>query len=420
MNDRDSEALLGLFLEKGYQKAQSEEEADIILVNTCSVREHAEQRAISFLGSLKRLVNPKSETLNSKQIPNPKSQIPKKFQIQNFNSQNPKRGTQYAKRSTKIIGLIGCMARNRGEELFRKMPHVSLVCGPSSFNKIPEYISRIKDSEVSGKRVRIKDLDDSLRDEELYRAAFRIEPNHAQVVISTGCSNYCSYCIVPYVRGPLRLRNPDDIIEEVKRNIALGIKKITLLGQNVNDYEYKSQVISQCGAKRSLPEGDKSQVNFVELLSMVEKIDGVEELSFITSQPKNVPEGLFELMAESKKISKCLHLPFQSGSNRILKLMNRSYNREKYLQLVADYKRIVKGSLSTDIIVGFPSETEEDFEQTKDIVKKVEFEKAYIFKYSPRMHTASSKLKDDIFDDIKSKRHKILLDLQRKISLAKI
>jgi len=304
------------------------------------------------------------------------------------------------------------MAKNRGEELFEKMPHINLICGPSSFAKIPHHVERIKDK---GKR--IKDLDDNVRDEELYQAAFRIEPNHAQIVISTGCSNYCSYCIVPYVRGQLRLRNPDAIIEEVKRNIDLGIKKITLLGQNVNDYEYRSQSHPSVSLRAS--KVTRSQVNFVELLRTVEKIDGMEELSFITSQPKNVPEGLFELMAKSKKISKQLHLPFQSGSDRILKLMNRGYNREKYLQLVADYKRIVKGSLSTDIIVGFPTETEEDFEQTKDIVEKVEFEKAYIFKYSPRMHTASAKLKDDIPDDIKSKRHKILLDLQKKISLNK-
>lgn len=387
MNDRDSEALLGLFLEKGYQQAQSEEEADVILVNTCSVREHAEQRAISFLGSLKK------RAYSGKRIADSKDEKTK--------SLNAKR---YPLNARPIVGLIGCMARNRGEELFKKMPHINLICGPARFAKIPNYIDKIV-SEPS----RIIDLDDNLRDEELYQAAFRIEPNHAQIVISTGCSNYCSYCIVPYVRGPLRLRKPQDIVDEVKRNIDLGIKKITLLGQNVNDYDFKRR--TQDAVRTT---------NFVDLLKMVEKIEEIEELSFITSQPKNVPEGLFELMAQSKKISKHLHLPFQSGSDRILTLMNRGYNREKYLQLVADYKKIVKGSLSTDIIVGFPTETDEDFKQTKDIVEKLEFEKAYIFKYSPRMHTASAKLKDDISDDIKSKRHKILLDLQKKISLAKI
>lgn len=347
MNDRDSEALLGLFLEKGHTQAKDVKEADVILINTCSVREHAEDRAVSFAGTFKK--------------------------------------------SSVIVGLIGCMARNRGEEIFKKMPHIKLICGPACFAKIPAYIEKIQKENT-----RIIDLEDSLRDEELYKSAFRIEPDHAQVIISTGCSNYCSYCVVPYVRGQLRLRKPEDIIDEVKKNIALGIKKITLLGQNVNDYS-----------------------DFVELLSRVEKIEGLEELSFITSQPRNTSVELFKLMAASKTIKKHLHLPFQSGSNRILELMNRGYSREKYLELIADYKRIVKGSLSTDVIVGFPTETEEDFLQTKDIIEKVSFGYAYIFKYSPRMRAKSAKMTDNVSAQVKAKRHSILLELQKKISLNK-
>ncbi len=347
MNDRDSEALLGLFLEKGYVQAKDEKEADLILINTCSVRDHAENRAISYAGSLKKL--------------------------------------------PAIVGLIGCMARNRGEEVFKKMPHLSLICGPASFAKIPDYIGKIQKE-----KTRIIDLDDLKRDEQMYRAAFRIEPDHAQVVISTGCSNYCSYCVVPYVRGELCLRDPEDIELEVKGNIDLGIKKITLLGQNVNDYP-----------------------NFTELLSRVEGVKGIGEINFITSQPRNIPDGLFEFIAKSDKVSKHLHLPFQSGSNRILKLMNRGYTKEKYLQLVDDYKRIVGGTLSSDLIVGFPSETDQDFFETKDILERVRFRKAYIFKYSPRPRAKSAAMKDDVSEEAKAKRHRILLNLQKQISLSK-
>ena len=375
MARRDSEALLGLFLEKGYVQATDEKEADVVLINTCSVREHAEDRAISYAGTLKKL---KSEIRNPKSETNSKSKI-----------QNPKL----------IVGVIGCMARNRGEELAKRMPHISLICGPASFAKIPAYIEKIinegRGTRDEG-RTRIIDLDDSARDEELYKSAFRIEPDHAQVIISTGCSNYCSYCVVPYARGELRLRKTEDIINEVRKNIDLGIKKITLLGQNVNDYP-----------------------DFVNLLSQVEKIEGLEELSFITSQPRNTSVELFKLMAASKTIKKHLHLPFQSGSNKILKLMNRGYTREKYLEIVGDYEKIVKGTLSTDVIVGFPSETDEDFLATRDIIEKVNFKYAYIFKYSPRFRAKSAKMKDNVSPEVKARRHKVLLDLQKKISLSK-
>ena len=366
---------MGLFLEKGYVQATDEKEADVVLINTCSVREHAEDRAISYAGTLKKL---KSEIRNPKSETNSKSKI-----------QNPKL----------IVGVIGCMARNRGEELAKRMPHISLICGPASFAKIPAYIEKIinegRGTRDEG-RTRIIDLDDSARDEELYKSAFRIEPDHAQVIISTGCSNYCSYCVVPYARGELRLRKTEDIINEVRKNIDLGIKKITLLGQNVNDYP-----------------------DFVNLLSQVEKIEGLEELSFITSQPRNTSVELFKLMAASKTIKKHLHLPFQSGSNKILKLMNRGYTREKYLEIVGDYEKIVKGTLSTDVIVGFPSETDEDFLATRDIIEKVNFKYAYIFKYSPRFRAKSAKMKDNVSPEVKARRHKVLLDLQKKISLSK-
>jgi len=361
MNDRDSEALMGILLERGYSPAKDEKEADIILVNTCSVREHAEGRAISYLGTFKRRA--KSEERRAK---------------------------------SKIVALIGCMARNRGQELFQKMKHISLICGPASLAKIPAYIEKI-----TKENARILDLDDTFRDEELYSAAFRMEPDHAQVVISTGCSNYCSYCVVPYVRGDLRLRKPAAIIDEVKRNIDLGIKKITLLGQNVNDYVYV---------------GNKGVVDFTKLLREVSRIEGIESLNFITSQPRNTTKELFQVMAGSKVIDKHLHMPFQSGSNRILKLMNRGYRRERFLQLVNDFRKIVKGTLSTDVIVGFPTESDNDFRQTRDIIEKVRFKYAYIFKYSPRMRARSARLDDDVDEEVKASRHQELLELQKAIS----
>jgi len=359
MNDRDSEAISGLFLDLGYLLAKEPKEADIILVNTCSVRQHAENRALSFLGSLKKI--------------------------------SERRRTRGAK--TKIIGLIGCMAQNIGEEVFKKMAHIDLICGPACLDRIVAYIQKI-----SRERVRILDLQDKKRKDQFYKGLYRIEGDHAQVVISTGCSNYCSYCVVPYVRGELRLRAPEEIIREVKKNIDLGIKKITLLGQNVNDYSLNSGV------------------GFLELLKAVEGVRGLKELNFITSQPRNMPKGLFEFMAKSDKISKLLHIPFQSGSNRLLKAMNRGYTIEKYLKIVDDYKKIVKGTLSTDVIVGFSTETDNDFRQTKEVLEKVRFMSAYIFKYSPRPGTKSANIADDVSQNIKAKRHRVLLDLQKDIS----
>ena len=377
MNDRDSEALLGLFLRDGYRQANSEKDADVILVNTCSVRDHAENRALSFLGSLKKL-----KTYNLKLTTKP------------------------------VIGLIGCMAKNRGDEVFSKMPHVDLVCGPAAFFRLPDYIK-----EIQARGLRVKDLEDRERDESFYGAVFRESRNQAQVVISTGCSNYCSYCVVPYTRGKLRPRRPESIVAEIKENIRMGRKKITLLGQNVNDYR---STLALSGAEgfdvRRSTLKTNNFVDFVGLLKMIDRVEGLEELDFVTSNPKNTSEDLFKFMAESKKIKKHLHLPFQSGSDRILKLMGRGYTRKKYIELAAQYKKITKGTLGTDIIVGFPTETEEDFKQTLDLVKEVRFKYAFIFKYSPRLRTKASRMKDDIPESVKKRRHKKLLDLQKEIS----
>lgn len=376
MNSRDTEALLGLFVDRGYIIAKDADETDIVLVNTCSVRAHAEDRARSYLGSFGKKGTGPSTSLRTNKT-------------KNF-----------------VLGLIGCMAKNKGEEIFERMPHVDLICSPANFAKIPEYIE-----EIRSKKKRIIDLEDKVRDENFYKAAFRADSGRAQIIISTGCSNDCSYCIVPFVRGKLRLRKPGDIIDEVKRNISSGNKNITLLGQNVNDYKYSPQ--------STVNSPQKNEVSFVDLLARVEEIEGLESLDFITSQPRNTSKELFTLIAKSPKIRKHLHLPFQSGSNRILELMNRGYTKEEYLRLVDDYRKIVGGTLSTDVIVGFPAESDEDFNQTKDILEKVKFSHAFIFKYSPRSLAKSVDMTDDVAKEVKVKRHKILLDLQKKISLEK-
>ncbi|MBN2484295.1 MAG: tRNA (N6-isopentenyl adenosine(37)-C2)-methylthiotransferase MiaB, partial [Candidatus Omnitrophica bacterium] len=379
MNDRDSEALAGLFLDRGYEMTEIVESADVILINTCSVRDHAENRAISFAGSLKEIARHKDT-----------------------------RHTSHEERTTPIkpiIGLIGCMARNRGEDIFQKMPHIDLIVGPAHLDKIPDFVDEIRNPKHEIRK-RIIQIEDEERSEALYHPLFRVEPGHAQIVISTGCSNWCSYCVVPHVRGPLRLRTPQDIIEEVKRNVDAGIKKVTLLGQNVNDYEYTSHVTGHT----------THVVNFVDLLKEIDKIDGVEELSFITNNPKNTSKELFEVMAHSPKIVKHLHMPFQSGSNRILELMNRGYTREKYLQLAEEYKKITGGTLGTDVIVGFPNEAEKDFLQTEDLMRRVRFKCAFIFKYSPRPGTKAAGMPDDVTEVEKKRRHAVLLEMQKKIS----
>jgi len=360
MNTRDSEAVAGLFLRAGYRLIDEPQDADVILVNTCSVRAHAEERAISVLGMFNAKIKSKRIRIKPRKKP-------------------------------RVIGLIGCMAQNRGQEILRRMAHVNLVCGPANLDKIVGYV---QDIQKSGRR--IIDLADRRRDEDFYSGDWRESADHAQVVISTGCANSCAYCVVPFVRGGLRLRGPDDILAEARRDIAAGKRKITLLGQNVNDYNYKS-------------------MTFVDLLARVAELDGLAELNFLACNPRNTTRQLFELIATSPKIKKDLHLPFQAGSDRILKAMNRGYTRRRYLELVAQYRKITGGHIGTDVIVGFPGETKADFLKTKELMEQVKFNYAYIFVYSPRPHSLAYGLVDDVPAQEKSRRHNILLELQKDL-----
>jgi tRNA-2-methylthio-N6-dimethylallyladenosine synthase len=358
MNVRDSEVICGLLQKEGYRIIQDSRKAGIIILNTCSVRQHAEDKVWSEMGRFKK-------------------------------------GQSHAG-TVPIIGVVGCMAQNYKEKIFERAPNVSFVVGPSDIYKIPEIIRKLSFEDFFQRK--IWETDGGIRPEEIYRTGFYQDEQHAYIVISEGCSNYCSYCVVPYVRGELRNRNYKEILKEIEEAVDKGITKITLLGQNVNAYQFNG-------------------INFVELVRLVELVKGLEEFSFITSHPKDTSLELFKAMAELEKLKKYLHLPVQSGSDRILKLMNRGYTRKFYLDLADNYRKIVKSAtLTTDIIVGFPTETEADFCKTHNLVKDIEFDAAYIFKYSPRPHTEAEKLVDDVERKEKEKRHKTILDLQRDVS----
>ncbi|OGX15761.1 MAG: tRNA (N6-isopentenyl adenosine(37)-C2)-methylthiotransferase MiaB [Omnitrophica WOR_2 bacterium RBG_13_41_10] len=360
MNVRDSEVICGLLRTKNYALTTNPDEADVVILNTCSVRQHAENRVWNA--------------------------------IDKYSDQQ-------------IIGVVGCMAQNYQEQIFEKSKKVDFVVGPQDIAKIPEVIEKLIDHKIFERKV--WETDGEVRPEKIYHHGFYQDQEHAFVVISEGCSNFCSYCVVPYVRGPLRNRNYKDILKEIEEAIVKGITRITLLGQNVNAY-------------KSTVHGPQSTVNFVALLKMVNEIEGLEEFSFMTSHPKDTTVELFKTMEDLDKLKKHLHLPIQSGSDKILKLMNRGYDKKLYLDLVKNYRKIIKdGSLTTDIIVGFPNETEKDFQDTYDLIKKIQFNAAYIFKYSPRPHTKAQEFIDTVEKKEKERRHRLILDLQREISKKK-
>jgi len=361
MNNRDSEVICGLLKEVGYKIVDQSVEANIVIINTCSVRQHAEDRVWSSIGTFKE---------------------------------------------NQIIGIVGCMAQNYREKIFERAPDVDFVVGPADIQHIPRIIKDILNSKSKAKNSKlllrkIWETDGVNRPEGVYHTGFYEKKDHAYIVISEGCSNYCSYCVVPFVRGQLHNRLPLDIIKEINIAVDHGIKNITLLGQNVNAYKAKD-------------------FNFIKLIKLIDSIKGLKEFSFLTSHPKDTSKDLFNSINELKKLKKWLHLPIQSGSDRILKLMNRGYSVKTYLDLVKDFRKIVKGGLlTTDIIVGFPGETEKDFIETKDLVEKAQFNAAYIFKYSPRINTLAAKMNDNVSKEEKERRHGIILELQRKISKSK-
>ncbi len=315
------------------------------------------------------------------------------------------------------------MAQNYKEKAFERASAIDFVVGPSDIDKIPGIIKSLEKEKIGTVPIRgqslflrkIWETEGGARPEDVYHTGFYEDKEHAYVVISEGCSNYCSYCVVPYVRGELHNRDYKDIIKEIDGAVDSGITKITLLGQSVNSYR------SPClTGRQACHNVTMSQVNFVDLLAMVNQVKGLKEFSFVTSHPKDTSVELFKAMAELGKLKKSLHLPVQSGSDRILKLMNRGYSRDFYLDLADKYRKIVKGAeLSTDVIIGFPTESEEDFQDTYNLVKGTEFNSAYIFKYSPRPHAQAVNFADSVPKEEKERRHKVILELQKEISRRK-
>lgn len=351
MNVRDSEIIGGLLKKAGYKISADDKDAEIIIFNTCSVRKHAEDRVWSLIGSYK---------------------------------------------GSKIIGLVGCMAQSYRDKAFERDENISFVVGPQDIHKLPEILEKFPGNSLFEHR--ILEVDNKLRPEDIYHSGFYQNKHHAYIVISEGCSNYCSYCIVPHVRGPLRHRKNEKILTEIKDAIAQGVTEVTLLGQNVNAYSDKD-------------------VDFTKLLEQVNALKGLKKFDFFTSHPKDANINHFKVIRDLDKLAKALHLPLQSGSDRVLKLMNRGYTGKDYLSLIDSYRKIVKGGwLTTDIIVGFPTETDKEFKETYSLMKKIEFNAAYIFKYSLRPYTEAAKIADDVARGEKERRHKKVLDLQRGIS----
>ena len=359
MNARDSEKLVGILEQIGYVEEADEEKADFVIFNTCTVRENANMRVYGRLGQLKK---------NKKANPH------------------------------MMIGLCGCMMQEPEvvEKLKKQYRYVDLVFGTHNIYKFAELIATRFESE----RMVIdiwKDTDKIVEDLPNERKfSFKSGVN-----IMFGCNNFCSYCIVPYVRGRERSRNPKDIIREIERFVADGVVEVMLLGQNVNSYG------------KTLEE----PMTFAQLLQEIEKIEGLERIRFMTSHPKDLSDELIEVMAASKKICKHLHLPVQSGSTEILKKMNRRYTKEQYLELAKKIKTAIPDiSLTTDIIVGFPGETEEDFLETMDVVKQVRYDSAFTFIYSKRTGTPAAIMENQIPDDVVKDRFDRLLKEVQKIS----
>ena len=347
LNENDSEKLCGMIENMGYSKTEDLNEADLVLFNTCCVRENAEDKLFGKLGEVKKV--------------------------------KEKRGT--------IIAIGGCMMQEKHiqEKLKKSYPFFDIIFGTHTIHKFPEDVYRIMQSE---KQIQdILDIDGEVIEGLPIKRNDNIK---ASVTIMNGCNNFCSYCIVPYVRGRERSRSPEDIINEIEALAKAGYKEITLLGQNVNSYKGN---------------GNLGIYKFSELLKAINKIQGIERIRFVSPHPKDFTDDVIEAIALSDKVCKIIHLPLQSGSTKVLKVMNRKYTKEQYLSLVEKMKNKIPGlKLSTDIIVGFPGETEEDFEDTLDVVKKVCFEQVFMFIYSRRVGTPGDKMENQIPEEIKHKR----------------
>jgi len=354
MNVHDSEKVIGTLLSQGYRQVPTVEEAGLILYNTCSIRDKAEQKVFHRLADYKKL-----------------------------------------QKQGKRFGVLGCVAQQEGEKIFERAPHVSMVCGSASYRNLPQMLVQLE----AGKQ-RITGLDDRETDE-CFETEFtaRTNPHRGYLTIIEGCDKFCAYCVVPFTRGRERSRTSDSVLAEARQMADLGYTEVQLLGQNVNSYKD--------------PSGKKT---FAELLAAVGELSGIRRVRFTTSHPRDFGRDIIEAIESVSTLCDHVHLPVQSGSNRVLDAMQRLYTREQYLERVSWMKAANREiSITSDMIVGFPGETEADFEQTLALIDEVEFDSIFCFKYSPRPNTPSLKLEDGISDEEKSRRLIVLQERQREI-----
>ncbi|MCX6175415.1 MAG: tRNA (N6-isopentenyl adenosine(37)-C2)-methylthiotransferase MiaB [Ignavibacteriales bacterium] len=353
MNFADTELVMGILKNQGYELAKEIEDANVILLNTCSIRDNAEQKIYSRLEHL--------------------------------------RGIKRRKPGT-VIGILGCMAERLRKNLIEEKKIVDLVVGPDEYRRLPEFIDSAFGGEkgIGVKLSRTETYDDII--------PYREDGLNAWISVMRGCDKFCTFCVVPFTRGRERSRSLESIIEEIKQLSARGFREVTLLGQNVNSYS-------------------DNKNDFADLLAASAKVDNSIRIRFTTSHPQDLSDKLLYTIAEHQNICNYIHLPVQSGSNRILELMNRTYTIEHYLNLIEKARTIIPGvSFSTDIIAGFPGETIEDHLMTLDIIQKVRYDGAFMFKYSPREGTKAFDMIDDVPEEVKAKRLNDIIDLQHKIS----
>ena len=354
MNAHDSEKVIGTLLARGYDQVETAEGAELVLYNTCSIRDKAEQRVFHRLDTFKR------------------------------------------DQKGKIFGVLGCVAQQEGERIFEKAPHVSLVCGSASYNKLPELLVQLErgDRRVTGLRLDTEETFDT----PLTR---RDNPHRAYLTIIEGCDKSCAYCVVPFTRGPERSRTSESVLREVRELVAHGYTEIQLLGQNVNSYRDPS------------PAG----WDFAALLRQIGEIPGLKRVRFTTSHPRDFVKEIIDAINENPVLCNHVHLPVQSGSTRMLERMQRLYTREEYMRRIEWIKNGRNIAITTDIIVGFPGETEEDLEQTLQLLREVEYDAIFGFKYSKRPNTAALAYDDHISEEEKARRLMIVLEQQRSIQI---
>ena len=378
MNERDSEQVAHSLAALGYERVGHESEADVVLLNTCSVRDMADQKAFGKMGMLGRLAK---------------------------------------ERPHMVFGFLGCMAQARGASLLKDLPHVDLVVGTQKFHRVADYVDELTKKKngrarpmgaphraMDDLRFSVVDVEEEAGSQSTIRDQ-QLMPRQATAFVSImqGCNMHCTFCIVPQTRGAERSRSIGEIVDEVRDLVSRGVKEVTLLGQIVNLY-----------GRHEFPKVDNKSP-FVQLLESVHEVEGLERLRFTSPHPIGFRDDLIDAISRLPKLAEHVHLPLQSGSNKILKAMHRTYTAEKYFDLVERIRRARNGvAITTDIIVGFPGETDDDYGQTRDLVEEIQFDNAFVFRYSPRRDTPASEMPDQIDEHVKEQRNQDLLEVVNK------